>query len=373
MKTILLPFSLSNSILAYGGDLKGAFALAKGKRAYLVDGFGDLSRLENFEKFETLIRRYEKKLNIKPRTIACDLHPEYASARIAECYTLYAKRYTLKKIQHHKAHIASAIIDNAIKGEVIGAALDGTGFGEDGKFWGGEFFTGGLREFSRAAHLEYVAVPGMDMAVSQPWRMAASFLYLAYGNKFLDLNIPFIEKLDRKRWDLLRHMIDNNINCPLSSSAGRLFDAVASLVLVKESSRFEAELPIELERAADRSCSGSYDFTMSHKEGMQVINTRDIIKGIVKDLRKGTDVSMISGKFHNTVARIIYKVSARLRKRLGINKVALSGGVFQNKLLSERASEMLRRGGFKVYTHSNIPTTDSGIPIGQIAIAGLTR
>lgn len=374
MKRIGLPFKLRKPILACGADLKGAFALAKGRAAYLFDGFGDLADLDNFTRYELAIKRHGKELGIKPRIIAHDMHSGYSSTHFAESGTdtIFSKKWCLShiKIQHHEAHIAAAIIDNSIKGPVIGVAFDGTGYGSDGNIWGGEFFIGGLKGFRRVSHLGYMPMPGADMAVKEPYRMAISYLYNVYGRDLLKLKIDLVNKMDKKNVSVLIDMIDKKINSPLTSSAGRLFDAVASIVLSKEASAFEAELPIELEKIAEESCDGLYDFVIKYNKDAPVIDTSRIIKGIVNDMLRKIDKSIISAKFHNTVAYMISRTASSLRKRSGINKIVLTGGVFQNRYLANRSEMMLKKGGFKVYTHSSVPANDSGIPIGQIAIAG---
>ena len=369
MKTIKLPFRLSKPILACGSDLKGAFALAKGREAVLIEGFGDLAELENFEKYEKALKKNERKFHIKPAIIACDLHPEYVSTRFGEDTQRRAYSVKLCKVQHHEAHIASAIVDNNVKGEAVGVAFDGTGFGSDGNMWGGEFFLGHLKAFKRVAHFEYIQMPGADMAVIEPWRMAASYLYKIYGDDFLKLKVGFVKKLDRNKWAILKKMIDGGINSPLTSSAGRLFDAVASMILLKDKAAFEAELPIELEKTALEACRDSYGFDLKPDKDTSAINTSKIIRGVINDLSKDVDRSMIASRFHNTIADIVLKVSLSLRERFGVNKVILSGGVFQNRYLSARTIEVLVSEDFKVYAHSNIQTNDSSIPIGQIAIA----
>jgi hydrogenase maturation protein HypF len=304
--------------------------------------------------------------------VACDLHPGYFSTRFAENYTLsashyplYAIRSTLIKVQHHEAHIASAIVDNDIKGDVIGVAFDGTGYGSDGNIWGGEFFVGSLKGFKRTAHLEYIPMPGGEKAIKEPWRMAVSYLYRAFGNK-----LPMLaNRWRREDLVILKAMVEKNINSPLTSSAGRFFDAAGSLILAKDVAVKEAELPVELERLSfGRDCDG-YSFNMQAHEGGFVIAVSDIIKGVVRDIAKRIGAPVMSSRFHNTIADIILKASLRLRRRSKIRKVVLSGGVFQNRYLTTRAAEALGSSGFKVYTHSEVSTNDSGIPIGQIAIA----
>ncbi|MDO8536000.1 MAG: hypothetical protein Q7S30_03210 [Candidatus Omnitrophota bacterium] len=354
MTRLTLPFGVKRPILACGADLKGAFALAKGRYAYLFDGFGDLSDLNNFTKYEKAVKAAESKLKISPKIIVCDLHPGYFSTRFAESYQSTAISRQLYRVQHHEAHIASAIIDNGIAGDVLGAAFDGTGYGLDGNIWGGEFFAGNSKSLKRVAHLEYVPMPGGEMCIKEPWRMAVSYLYEAYGNDFLKLPIDFVKKLDKKKCSVLMGMTDKKINSPITSSAGRLFDAIGSILLGKNVARFEAQLPIELEKIAVGS-DGYYDIS----------GTSGMIKGIVGDIKKKTAASIISGKFHNTIAVMILSMA----KKYKMKKVVLSGGVFQNKLLKERAIMLLKGKGFRVYTHLRVPTNDLGIPLGQIAIA----
>jgi hydrogenase maturation protein HypF len=370
IRQIRLPFKLKRPVLACGADLKGAFALARGREAFLIDGFGDLSDPDNFAEYERAVKKYQKRLGIKPQIIACDLHPGYFSTRLAHEYTKYDIRNTIYEIQHHEAHIASAIVDNDIKGKVIGIAFDGTGYGSDGNIWGGEFFTGGLKKFKRAAHLEYIPMPGGEMAIKEPWRMAVSYLYHSFGK--IDA-APILKKRWREKdVAVMKAMIDKKINSPLTSSVGRLFDAVGSLVLAKDRVSKEAELPIELEGLVSGTGCGSYKFDIRPGcEGL-IAETGGIIRDIVKDLSGKIDTAVISRKFHDTIADLILGVSSKLRKKFKLRQVVLSGGVFQNKYLAARAAEILRASKFKVYIHSGIPTNDSGIPIGQIAIAGLS-
>jgi hydrogenase maturation protein HypF len=363
MKAINLPFKVKVPILACGADIKGAFALAQGSEAYLFDGFGDLSDLDNYTRYEKAVKTAQNNLKIMPEIVVCDLHPGYFSTQFAESLLrgrpglnpAYHCRYTLYKVQHHEAHIASAIVDNYVKGEVFGVAFDGTGYSSDGNIWGGEFFVGGLKKLKRVAHLDYIPMPGGEMCIKEPWRMAASYLYYVFGENFLKLKIGLVKGIDKKRWAVLKGMIDKKINSPLTSSMGRFFDAAACLVLNKYIANFEAELPIELEKIAEPGVEDAYDPASSAK----------IIKGVVRDIEKNIDAPVISAKFHNSIAKMILNTA----KRVKIKKVVLSGGVFQNRYLVSRTLRLLNENNFKVYTHLNVETNDSGIPIGQIAIA----
>ncbi|MFA6141883.1 MAG: hypothetical protein WC738_01120 [Candidatus Omnitrophota bacterium] len=350
-RRITLPFKVKKPILACGADLKGAFAIAKGSEAVLVDGFGDLSDPDNFIKYEKAIKFQLKKLKIKPKIVACDLHPGYFSTRFAENLKPY-------KVQHHEAHIASAIVDHAIKGKVIGVAFDGTGYGSDGKIWGGEFFVGDLKSLKRAGHFEYIPMPGGDKAIRDPWRMAASYL-----------NMIKARSTYFKKQKLIDMIIAKNINSPVTSSVGRFFDAVGSLILSKNAVSKEAELPMELEAIADHSTKDAYKFDIRKSGGLSLVDVSKVVKGVLADLSAKKNKAVVSAKFHNTIACIINKVTADLSNRYKLCNVVLSGGVFQNRLLTVRTAELLERSGLKVYVHSGVPTNDSGIPIGQIAIA----
>jgi len=369
MKIVELPFNVKSPILACGADIKGAFALAKGRKAYLFEGFGDLADVDNLERYGRAVKAAVKRLRIDPKIVACDLHPGYFSSRFAQSFQLSAFSYQLYRVQHHEAHVAAAIVDNAIRGGVIGVAFDGTGYGRDGNIWGGEFFTGNLRSLERAAHLEYVPMPGGEACIREPWRMAASYLCKAFGERFLDVKIDFVRSIDKKKWLILKKMIEGGLNSPLTSSAGRLFDAAAAIILLRKEARFEAELPIRLEEATDPSVGGHYDFDVKASGREFVIDSKKILRGIVKDLLGKTDAFAAAGKFHNTMACVIRKTAARLRKRSGINNVVLSGGVFQNRFLTEKTFDMLRESGFRVRVHGAVPVNDDGIPIGQVAIA----
>lgn len=363
MKAIALQFELKKPILACGADLKGAFALAKGPKAYLYDGFGDLADPDNLARYEKAVKVAMSKLGIRPALIACDLHPDYFSTRFAESCRLSAVSCQLVKVQHHEAHVASAIADNLVKGDVIGVAFDGTGFGSDGNIWGGEFFAGNPARLRREAHFEYVPMPGGESAIRQPWRMAASLLYKAFGNDFIK------RSADRGRVLFIKTMMDKSINSPLTSSAGRIFDAAASLILGKEDASFEAQLPIELEKMAPDGYEERYAFDTRRSKGVFIIYMEKAVKGIVKDLAGGVDRRLLSGRFHNTMAEIVAKMVFRLSKKYALDKVVLTGGVFQNKYLSKKVRDDLMAQGFKVYSQSKVSINDSGIPLGQIAIA----
>ena len=368
-RMIELPFKVKKPILACGADMKGSFAFASGNEAFIVENFGDLGNLDNLVKYERAVKRYGRRLGVRPKIIACDLHPGYFSTRFAEDYAPSFRDCVLFRAQHHEAHIAATITDDFIVGDVIGVAFDGTGFGWDKNMWGGEFFVGSPKKMKRVAHFRYVQMLGGEMAVREPWRMAISYLYQTFGKSFLDLGIDFIKTIDRKDWPAIKAVIDRRLKLPFTSSVGRLFDAAGSLILCRKSVRREAELPIMLERIASIACRASYDFEVVYKDGEFIIDASPIIRSVVKDLAEKKAIETVSAKFHNAIADVVVEVTAKLNRKFGLKKVVLSGGVFQNKFLSRNIVTMLERKKFKVYTSLDIPVNDSGIPVGQIAIA----
>lgn len=363
MKTIQLPFRLKRPVLACGADTKGAFALARGDKAYLEDGFGDLADPGNLERYEKAVRALIRKLGVRPAVVIRDLHPGYFSAAFAGTISPRGARHTLYGVQHHEAHIAGVVAENAVKRDVVGVALDGAGFGTDGCIWGGEFFVGNPERFKRAAHLEYVPMPGGDAAVREPWRMAVSFLYSTFG-------AGFPKKFsDRNKALFIKTMIDKGINSPRTSSAGRLFDAVASIVLRKETAGFEAELPMALEKMAPAGYEERYPFDILKRSGCLVISAKKVFRALVRDIAYNIDRSLIAGRFHNTIVEIITRTASHLAAKSGLRGVVLSGGVFRNDYVRKRATAMLEKDGFAVYRNRATDSGDSGIPIGQIAVA----
>lgn len=365
MREVRLPFKAKKEILACGADLKGGFCFARDDRAILSNGFGDLSQADNFEKYQKEVKKVQRAFKFKPKIVACDLHPGYFSTKFAQSYCgprsmVHGPQY----IQHHHAHIASCMVDNGIKGKVIGVSFDGTGFGTDGNIWGGEILLAGYKKFDRLFHLDYAPMPGGEIAIKEPWRMSLSYLYKTYKDNFKNTGIPFLKKIDKNKRNVITRMIKNGINSPLTSSMGRLFDGVSSLIGIKDVARFEAEAAIELEKIADAECDKSYN----------ALNIEEIIKGIVNDLKKKEKTSVISAKFHNTIAQLVKTVALRAKKREGAEKIVFSGGVFQNRYLVTRLKQLFDDSGCKPYFHRNLSTTDSDICLGQIAIANsLTR
>jgi len=373
-RKILLNNKLRKPVLALGGDLKGSCAIALGREVSIDDGFGDLADLDNFLKYRKAVEKKRRSLGLSRHTIVCDLHPGYVSSRYAE--ELCAERRdwcSLLKVQHHESHLASCLTEHGITGRTIGVAFDGTGYGRDGNVWGGEFFVFDGRTFRRVGRLEYLPMPGSDAAIREPWRMAASYLYRAFGKDFLKLRIDFVRRvIDPKKWNVVRQMIDKKIHSPLTSSAGRFFDAVSSLVLLKHTVAHEAEAAIALERIAQDAADQTYRFRLTKSGDCTVVDTGPVIKGVVRDMLKNRGAPYIAAKFHATIIEIIAAACGRIRRAYHIDKVLLSGGVFQNDIVLKGVKAALSGDGFRVYHHVKVPTSDSGLPLGQIALAALT-
>ncbi|MDT5122188.1 MAG: hydrogenase maturation protein HypF [Acidobacteriota bacterium] len=357
-------FKFEYEILACGAELKNTFCLARDHSAFISHHIGDLENLETLRSFTEGIEHFKRLFHLDPEIVAYDLHPEYLSTKYALAID---SKQTKIGVQHHHAHIASCMTDNRIDGEVIGVAMDGLGFGTDGCLWGGEFFVADFADAERLAHLDYIPMPGGAKAIREPWRMAAVYLHRALGNDFLRLEIPFVQELNKKAWTTLRRMIESKTNSPLTSSMGRLFDAVASLLGLRSMVNYEGQAAIELETIACRECAQGYEFEIE-ADG-RIIKTESVIQHAVEDLLDGVSTQEVSAKFHLGVARLIANVARELRDERRLNRVALSGGVFQNMLLLENVCRLLKRDGFEVFTHSRVPTNDGGISLGQAAVA----
>ncbi|MFZ5995541.1 MAG: carbamoyltransferase HypF [Thermodesulfobacteriota bacterium] len=352
-------------ILACGGELKNTICLTKGQNTFLSQHIGDLENLETLESFTEVIEHLKRILEISPKIIAYDLHPEYLSAK----YALSQNDMTKYGIQHHHAHIVSCMAEHGLNEKVIGLAMDGTGYGTDGAIWGGEILIARRDSFERAGHLDYVPLPGGAAAIKEPWRMAVSYLYQTYGEDFLNLDIPFVKNHDAKVLSLLMAAMKKKINTPLTSSCGRLFDGVAALLCLRDKVAYEGQAAVELEMSITGRGATAYDYRIEKRDGKWVVDPRPIIEQIVTDIRKETKKGLIAHKFHHTLAGMFTDICIRLRSERGLTKVALSGGVFQNMTLLSTLTSLLRRNRFKVYTHRLVPTNDGGISLGQAVAA----
>jgi hydrogenase maturation protein HypF len=353
-------------ILAVGGELKNTICLTKGRHAFLSQHIGDLENLESYRFFEEAEGHLRRILEIKPKVLAYDLHPDYFSTRWALARTGMERI----GVQHHHAHVASCMAENHLDGKVIGVALDGTGYGSDGNVWGGEVLIADYLGFERAAHFSYVRMPGSSLAILEPWRMAVSYLAQHFGSEFLNFRIPFVEGLDRQRAEVLLRMMERGVNSPLTSSCGRLFDGVAALAEIRQKVTYEAQAAIELEMAIDDSdADDAYPLELTADGDGWVIETKPLFQALLEDLRAGRSVGIISRRFHNGLAETFARLAVVLRQRTTLNRVCLSGGTFQNDYLLARLSARLESEGFEVFTHTEVPAGDGGLSLGQALVA----
>ncbi|MGB8646602.1 MAG: carbamoyltransferase HypF [Anaerolineae bacterium] len=358
-----LPFE-APPVLATGAELKNTFCITREQYAFLSHHIGDLENYETLRSFEDGVQHFERLFRVQPAALAYDLHPDYLATR----YALdRAERDGIPAfgVQHHHAHIAACMAEHGLTGEqrVIGVAFDGTGYGEDGAIWGGEFLVADYAGFTRPFHLDYIRMPGGDRAVREPWRLALAWLYQA-GLAWSDTLESVQHPSDEAR-RVVRHQIEQGVNAPYTSSMGRLFDAVAALAGIRQTVTYEAQAAIELEELADRRENGAYEFEIS----AGVIDPATLIRSVVADLRAGVTAPIISAKFHNGVARMVLAVCQRLRIQTELNQVALSGGVWQNMTLLAATVGLLQRDGFTVLVHRLVPANDGGLALGQAVVA----
>ena len=359
-------------VLACGAELKNTFCIARDNYAFLSQHIGDMENLETLSSFESGIEHFKKLFRVSPEVIAYDLHPEYLATK----YALELRRNGTEQlpsetqfvpVQHHHAHIASCLAENGVPEPVIGVAFDGTGYGEDGQIWGGEFLVCDFRHFERRAHLKYVVLPGGEAAIRKPYRMAISYLHRLPSA--LTSGLTLFDRVDPVELEIVRRQIEKGINSPLTSSCGRLFDAVSSLLGICDVITYEGEAAIRLEMLADESIDDGYHWPLPRGKLPIVINPEPILCDIIDDLKAGVPLAVISAKFHNAVAEMVSGVCCLIRERDGLSKVALSGGVFQNLYLLKRTLGHLRKRGFKPYIHHQVPCNDGGIALGQAVIA----
>jgi hydrogenase maturation protein HypF len=364
------PVSIPRSlpiVLACGAELKNTVCLVRGNEAFLSQHIGDLENLPTYESFRFSIDHLQRILDIEPVVVAHDLHPDYLSTR----YALELPD-SLKKIgvQHHHAHIAACMAENGLEGRIIGIACDGTGWGPDGTIWGCEILEADYTGFRRMASLEAIAMPGGAAAIREPWRMAESYLHAVYGQDGMRLPFSFLKD---EQAAMLRTMIERDINCPKTSSLGRLFDGVAALLGLYQRVRFEGQAAMALEMAADPACDEP-PYPMPIREKPQTdclfLSFHPLIEAIVGDIVAGIPIKTIASKFHRTLVEGFTETAQRVRLRTGLDRVVLSGGAFQNVILSMQLPRRLAESGFQVFIHREVPCNDGGIALGQAVIAG---
>ncbi len=370
---IHLPFK-ARPVLASGAEEKNTFCLTRDQHAFMSQHIGDMENEETLQHFEAAIELYRKLFRIEPEIVAHDLHPEYLSTKYALGLKAEGKPgLRLVPVQHHHAHIVSCLVENNVEGPVIGVAFDGTGYGADGTLWGGEFLVADWKSFKRAGYLEPVPMPGGAAAIRKPYRMALGYLYTLMGQDVSLAGLPVLSRVDPEELAVVKRQLERRLNSPLTSGAGRLFDAVSALTGVRGVVDYEAQAAIELEMVAldaiDSLDGGHYPFSIVEEAGCNVVKLGELISAVVKEVREGVPVSLMAARFHRTMAEIIVRTCQLVARGNGIKLVALSGGVFQNRLLSRLALEALRKEGFEVLTHSVVPCNDGGISLGQAVIA----
>ncbi len=356
---VRLPFIVPPT-LAVGGELKSTFCLAKGEYGYMSQHIGDMENLETLTAFETAVSHYKSIFRTEPERLVCDLHPGYLSTRWAQ----EQADVPVTAVQHHHAHIAGVMAEHRLDGRspVIGFSFDGTGYGSDGAVWGGELLLADYRGFERAAHLKYVPLAGGDVAVKRPYRLALAHLHAA--GLAWDKNLPCVAACPETEQRVLQQMLAKEVNTVPTSSMGRLFDAVASLLGIRHTVTYEGQAAIELEVLAAPDVTEQYQFDLSGN----VFDAAPIFAAIVKDLQAGLATAVIAAKFHNAVADLIVQLSLQMRKQHGLNQVTLSGGVFQNETLLETAVQRLHHHNFDIFTHRLVPPNDGGLALGQVTI-----
>jgi len=366
---LTVPSTFPRPVLACGAELKNTFCLAQGQHAFVSHHVGDLENAETLRSFTEGIAHFKRLFDIEPQVIAHDLHPEYLSTKyaldLAENNDL-----DLIGVQHHHAHIASCLADNGERGPVIGVAFDGTGYGPDGTIWGGEFLIADTKAYERGGHLAPVPMPGGAAAIRQPWRMAAAYLGdAALANTGLaNTGLP-VAKRNADRWAAVVAMAAKGVNSPLTSSAGRLFDAAAALLGVRDTINYEGQAAIELEQLAEPAEAEAYPAGLETGEGPFQARGSDLLHALTEERTSGVPAPLIAARFHHGVAALIEAGCLLLRDQHGLGTVALSGGVFQNTFLLKATVARLEARGFRVLLHARIPCNDGGISLGQAVIA----
>jgi hydrogenase maturation protein HypF len=359
-----LPWAFPRQVLACGAELKSTFCLAKGRHAFVSHHIGDLENYETFRSFTEGVEHYRRLFAVEPEVVAHDLHPEYLSTK----YAAELDGVELEGVQHHHAHVAACLADNGEPGPAIGVAFDGLGYGTDGTIWGGELLLADLESFRRVGHLETVPMPGGAAAIREPWRMAAAWLDAALEGRVPEDLAVVRGNLDR--WERVVALARSGTASPVTSSAGRLFDAVAAILGVRDAVNYEGQAAVELEQLADPAEEDAYPVGIGQAGGLLLLPGADLVRAVVADLAAGAASPAVAARFHNGLAGATVAACESLREATGLETVALSGGVFQNLLLLERTAGGLEARGFRVLLHSRVPPNDGGISLGQAAVAG---
>jgi hydrogenase maturation protein HypF len=352
---LALPLA-APGLLACGAELKSTFCVAKGTRAWVGHHIGDLRNEETLRSFTEGVAHFEALFAVTPEVVAHDLHPDYLSTT----YALAREGVEHVAVQHHHAHLAAVLAEHGERGPAVGAIYDGTGYGSDGTVWGGELLAGDLQGFDRAGALWPVRLPGGDRAVRQPWRMACAWLVAAQDSEPAPL--PGTEP---RTWHAVAQLARTGLAAPLTTSMGRLFDAVAALCGVRTEVTFEGQAAIELEAISDRSERGAYPLDVA----AGVLDARPTVLAVADDVAAGTEPAVVGSRFHRAVARATAQACAEVAGARGLDTVVLAGGVWQNRLLLELTVAPLRDGGLRVLVPERLPPNDGAISFGQAAVA----
>jgi hydrogenase maturation protein HypF len=358
---VKLPFAASN-LLAVGSELKNTFCLTHQGYAFLSHHIGDMQNYETLRSFEQGVEHFERLFRVRPEAIACDMHPNYLATRYAQ-ERAQREGLPVVQVQHHHAHVAACMSEHGLQEPVIGVSFDGTGYGEDGAIWGGEFMVTDYKSYQRPFHLEYFPLPGGDAAIKKPARTALALLW-ALGLDWEECLAP-VGWLGETERSALRAQLEKKINTPVTSSMGRLFDAAAALAGVRQEISYEGQAAIEFEALVDAEEDSGYAFAVADGQ----LQVKGAIEGLLGDVRRGVPVQVIAARFHNGLADAVRVVARCVRQETGIGKIVLSGGVWQNLTLLRRTLSLLRAEGFEVYIHREVPTNDGGLSLGQAVIA----
>ncbi len=362
-----IPIFLKNEvppILACGADLKNTICITQQDKVFLSQHIGDLENLATYEFLKLTAAHLRRILDIQPEIIAYDMHPDYLSTQFAREQEVTPKI----QVQHHHAHIVSCMAEHKLEGPLIGLSFDGTGYGTDAAIWGGEILIAEEHDFERAGHLAYVAMPGGSAAIKEPWRMALSYLRDAYGEEFRELKLPLLTEIESAKLTVIGEMITKGVNAPMTSSLGRLFDGVAAICGIRSQVNFEGQAAMELEMLAADAAQSIYDYDWIAGDTVNV-QPAPIIRGIVKDLQQGRSAADISAKFHQTLIRLFTDLCAVIGKDRCLDRVVMSGGVFQNSILLTGLTDALEKRRFTVFSHRQVPSNDGGIALGQAVVA----
>jgi len=358
-------------LLACGAEEKNTFCLTHDDHAFVSQHIGDMENIETLEHYSRTVELYKQLFRVQPVAIAHDMHPEYLPTKYA---LEEAEKHNLRTIpvQHHHAHVASCLADNGVDKAVIGVAFDGTGYGVDGKIWGSEFMVADYKSFKRAGQLEYLPLPGGSAAIKKPYRTALSYMLVLLGNSTFDSRMGFLNHISGDEIELVSRQVATGLNSPLTSSMGRLFDAVSAMSGIRPTIDYEAQAAIELEMQAYDAIDerGLYSFSLTGDRDYTIILLHELVAGVADDILRGCSIATVSMRFHNTIAHMTRDVCLKIKDQSGLSTVALSGGCFQNRLLLGKVAALLKQSGFHILTHRSVPANDGGISLGQAVIAG---